>query len=194
MPCNLGHLTSAMRLCTHGHQTQKDKAQNPYVCHPLRVAAAGEDLDQVVLGLLHDVVEDTVHTLDEIKQERFPEVIVEALDAISKREGETRETYLCRVAHNELATAVKYHDLNDNADPARLALLGTEEAARLAAKYEEAYELLAAAMSRNEKRKVKLSWPAKTPPAIRPGAFPCGETGAISGIAVFFAARAGVVC
>ena len=84
--CNARHLTVAMRICTEAHKDQVDKAGNPYILHCLRVAAAGSDLDQAVLGLLHDVVEDNKSfTLDYIRENGFPEEIVVALDAITKR-------------------------------------------------------------------------------------------------------------
>lgn len=142
MICNERHLAMAMTLCAHAHEGQKDKAGNPYILHPLRVAAAGTDLDQVVLGLLHDVVEDTAYTLDDLRKQGFPETIVQALDAISKRPGESRESYLRRVAGDTLATAVKLHDWENNADPRRLALLESEKAAWLARKYDEARQIL----------------------------------------------------
>ena len=144
MTCNERHLVMAMTLCAHAHEGQKDKAGNPYILHPLRVAAAGTDLDQVVLGLLHDVVEDTTYTLADLRKQGFPETLVRAVDAISKRRGESREAYLRRVAGNALATAVKLHDWDNNADPRRLALLEAEKAAWLALKYEEARQILKA--------------------------------------------------
>jgi len=141
--CNEQHLVLAMKLCADAHEGQPDKAGNPYILHPLRVAAAGKNLNEVVLGLLHDVVEDTAYTLQDIEEQGFPEVIIQALDAISKRENETRENYLQRVAQNELATTVKYYDLDDNSNPDRLALLDKAQSQKLIQKYKEAREILA---------------------------------------------------
>ncbi|MHC1745652.1 MAG: HD domain-containing protein [Negativicutes bacterium] len=142
MNCKEQHLVIAMKLCADAHQGQADKAGKPYILHPLRVAASGQDLNQVVLGLLHDVVEDTSYTLQDIEKRGFPEIIIEALKAITKQKSETRDQYLYRVAQNELATIVKHYDLNDNADPIRLALLKKDQAERLTQKYKEARELL----------------------------------------------------
>ncbi len=143
MTCNEQHLVTAMKLCADAHQGQTDKAGNPYILHPLKVAATGKNLNQVVLGFLHDVVEDTAYTLLNIVEQGFPEFIVQALDAISKRENETREEYLYRVAQNELATIVKQYDLNDNSDPDRLALLEKDQSEKLIQKYKEARNILA---------------------------------------------------
>jgi hypothetical protein len=141
--CNDMNLVVAMRICTEAHRAQKDKAGNAYILHPLRVAAAGTDLDQVVLGLLHDVVEDNpLFTLSYIKENGFPDELIEALDAISKRAGESREDYLYRVAQNGLATIVKFNDFDNNSNPDRLALLPREKAMWLAVKYNEARDIL----------------------------------------------------
>lgn len=142
MNCKEQHLVAAMKLCADAHQGQVDKAGSPYILHPLRVAAAGKDLNQVVLGLLHDVVEDTAYTLSDIIERGFPNIIVQALKAISKEKSETHEDYLYRVAQNELATTVKLYDLNDNSDPIRLSLLEKGQSERLIKKYEDAREIL----------------------------------------------------
>ena len=142
MSCNEKDLVLAMKLCADAHKGQADKAGNLYILHPLRVAAAGNTLDQVVLGLLHDVVEDTAYTLEDIAEQGFPADLVQALDAISKRSGESREDYLYRVAQNDLATAVKYHDFDNNSDPERLALLEENKAKWLNQKYDEARQIL----------------------------------------------------
>ncbi|MHC1745639.1 MAG: hypothetical protein AB9895_00640 [Negativicutes bacterium] len=71
MSCNEQHLVMAMELRAKAHQGQMDKAENHYTLHPLRVAADGNDLNQVVLGLLHDVVEDTVYTFADIRKSGY---------------------------------------------------------------------------------------------------------------------------
>lgn len=131
-----------MTTCSTLHRGQKDKAGNIYMMHPLQVASKGKNLDEVVLGLLHDVVEDTYFSLDDVRGLGFPEGIVEALDAISKRPGEDRESYLYRVAGNELATKVKYNDFENNTDPYRLSLLPSDKAEWLQNKYHYARYLL----------------------------------------------------
>lgn len=142
MLCNKTHLALAMKVCANAHLNQADKAGNPYIMHPLQVAGKGKDIDEMVLGLLHDVVEDTEVTLDDIKAMGFPEGIVEALDAISKRPKEVREVYLYRVSSNELATNVKYNDFESNTDPHRLSLLSDEKAEWLKNQYHYARYLL----------------------------------------------------
>jgi len=132
-----------MRICTEAHKEQVDKAGNPYILHPLRVAAAGSDLDQAVLGLLHGVVEDNPRfTLDYIRENGFPEKIVIALDAITKRKKETLESYYYRAAQDNIAVMVKFHDLDDNSNPKRLELLDDDLALYFKRKYSNAKSLL----------------------------------------------------
>ena len=158
MLCKEFHLITAMTTCSTLHRGQKDKAGNAYIMHPLQVAGKGKDLDEVVLGLLHDVVEDTGYTLDDMRALCFPEGIIEALDAISKRPGESREKYLYRVAGNELATRVKYNDFESNTDPHRLSLLPADKAEWLLNKYHYARYLLSDyVLVRKESKKNEVS-------------------------------------
>jgi (p)ppGpp synthase/HD superfamily hydrolase len=147
-----------MKTCSTLHQGQKDKAGNVYIMHPLQVAGKGNDIDEVVLGLLHDVVEDTSYTLDDIRALCFPEGIVEALDAITKRPGEKREAYLYRVSGNDLATRVKYNDFESNTDPHRLSLLPADKAEWLQNQYHYArYILSEYVIMRKETKKKEVS-------------------------------------
>ena len=125
-------------VCVLAHRGQVDKAGNIYALHPMAVAAAGADLDQIVLGLLHDVIEGTGETLKNLKDSHgLPYRLLESLDAISKRVGETRKEYLYRVAQNGLATLVKLNDIDNNLNFDRLKLLSESEAVRLNIKYNE---------------------------------------------------------
>ena len=143
MICNSNDLYHAMLACASAHVNQKDKAGNPYLIHPLTVAAAGADLDEMVLGLLHDVVEDTEETIETLQEKYgFSDELMIALDAISKKDGESEESYLKRVAQSALAVRVKIHDMNHNSDQWRLSLLGPQRAKKFAEKYEKAKQLL----------------------------------------------------
>ena len=143
-------VTQAKELATRAHQGQVDKTGAPYIGHPERVAghvaqhAAGEDLEKAqTVAWLHDVVEDTQVSLGDLAQQ-FPADVVAAVDAMTKRAGEDRDTYYRRVRSNQIARAVKYADLDDNTDPARTALLDPETRRRLEAKYTHARGVLSA--------------------------------------------------
>lgn len=101
------------------HRGQVDKAGLPYVTHPARVAERMKTPEEKVVGWLHDTVEDTDLTLREIEEQFGPETAA-AVDAISRREGETWEDYLQRVRQNEVARKVKISDLIDNSNLSRI--------------------------------------------------------------------------
>lgn len=131
----------ARAIAIRAHHGQVDKCGEPYITHPERVAAGvradlRHDADAEAVAWLHDVVEDTDVTLDDLRFERFPRRVVDAVDAITKRKGESFADYYERVKANPLALVVKWHDVADNADPARLAKVAPDTRERLRAKYE----------------------------------------------------------
>lgn len=138
----------ARALAAAAHAGQVDKVGEPYIGHPARVVqgvlmSGVTDLNAVAVAWLHDVVEDTDITLDDLRTIGFSHRVVDAVDAITKRKGEAFEDYYERVKANPLALVVKWHDVADNADPARLAKVAPDTQDRLRAKYERARELLA---------------------------------------------------
>ena len=141
-------VATARRIATAAHRGQVDKAGAPYIGHPPRVAghaaAAGGDHRVVAAAWLHDVVEDTVVTPDDLRAAGIPDDVVAAVLAVSKRPGESLEDYVARVRADPLAVAVKTADLADNTDPARLARLDEATRLRLTEKYARVRELLAA--------------------------------------------------
>ena len=101
------------------HEGQRDKAGQPYVTHPERVAGRLSAPEEQVVAWLHDTVEDTGLTLREIENTFGPETAA-AVDAISRRPGEEWEDYLRRVKQNEAARKVKISDLSDNSNLSRI--------------------------------------------------------------------------
>lgn len=118
-----------------------DLAGGPIYRHCYRVAMGFSwDDDACIVALLHDVVEDSDVTLEELSK-TFPEKIVAAVDAITRREDETYEAYINRVSENKIARKVKIADLKDNMDISRLASLADKDIVRLQ-KYHQAYNML----------------------------------------------------
>jgi (p)ppGpp synthase/HD superfamily hydrolase len=115
-------LEDAIILATAAHKGQKDRNDEPYVMHPIRVMAQLWGYDERMVAILHDVVEDTPVTLDDIRKAGYPDHIVGAVDAISRRKdaGESFSQYIQRVKKNPLATKVKIADLRDNSNLDRL--------------------------------------------------------------------------
>lgn len=110
----------ALSVAQEAHRGQVDKGGHEYILHPLTVAAMVYSFDESIVALLHDTVEDTDVTLQDLLDKGFPPYIVEAVDAISRRRGEGREDYIRRVKQNRLAAAVKIADLRHNSDLSRI--------------------------------------------------------------------------
>lgn len=133
-------LNKALLLSYEAHKDQVDKAGLPYFLHPIFVALNMETVEQKTVALLHDVVEDTDITLEDLRKEGFPDEIIEAVDAITKTEDDY-EKYIQRVKTNALATAVKIADLKHNSDLSRLKTVTEKDLKRLE-KYKKALEYL----------------------------------------------------
>lgn len=113
-------LNKAVEIAHIAHDGQVDKGGSPYIGHPLRVMNNVETVEEKIVAVLHDAVEDSDLTLEDLSTAGFSEVIVEAIDAITKREGEKRQDYLKRVMNNEIALKVKIADITDNMDLSRI--------------------------------------------------------------------------
>jgi (p)ppGpp synthase/HD superfamily hydrolase len=137
-------LADADRLAAEAHAGQADKAGHPYITHVTRVrdrlAAHGERAQMA--GVLHDVLEDTDVTADDLRARGFPEDVVTAVEAVTRRPGESYDDAVRRAAAHPIGRPVKLADNADNSDESRLALLPEEQAARLRAKYTRARTLL----------------------------------------------------
>ena len=131
---------AAKALATRAHSGQTDKAGLPYITHPERVAGRLDTPEEQVVGWLHDTVEDTEVTLTDISSQFGPETTA-AVDAISRREGETWSEYLDRVQANPVAKAVKISDLIDNSNLGRIPVVTMKDVKRQA-KYNKALEKL----------------------------------------------------
>lgn len=122
------------------HFGQKDKAGEDYILHPLRVSCSLSGAEAVV-AVLHDVVEDTPVTLDDLAQEGFTQDVVRSVNALTRKAGETYEDFIGRAGNNKMARAVKMADLRDNLNLLRLPELTDEDLQRVR-KYHKAYKYL----------------------------------------------------
>lgn len=109
----------ALEIATLAHQGQVDKNGVDYIEHPKAVASFVKRDEEKIVAYLHDVVEDTEVTLDDLKQAGFDDAVIFAVDCISKRANETLEDYLKRVAKSPLAVEVKLADMRHNSDITR---------------------------------------------------------------------------
>jgi guanosine-3',5'-bis(diphosphate) 3'-pyrophosphohydrolase len=134
-------LERAIGIAAEAHAGQTDKGGAPYILHPLRVMMRVDGEHARIAAVLHDLVEDTPWTFDDLRREGFDEAVVAALDGLTRREGETYLDFCRRAAGNELARQVKLADIDDNLDPARVAAL-PEESRTLADRYRKARAIL----------------------------------------------------
>ena len=134
-------LERAMEIAMAAHNGQLDKAGKEYIEHPMRVMAAGSSTDEKIVGVLHDVVEDSEWTFEQLAAEGFAPKIIEAVRCLTRLEGESYDKFIARVKCNKLATAVKLNDLTDNMDIRRLPYLSDKDVKRLK-RYLKAYKQL----------------------------------------------------
>ena len=135
-------LERAIEIATEAHRGQFDKAGNDYIGHPLRAMAAGKTTEEKIVGVLHDVVEDTDWTFERLAVEGFSGEIIEALRCVTKlSENEPYDKFIARVKENPLAVAVKLNDLSDNMDIRRLPYILDKDVKRLK-KYLKSYKQL----------------------------------------------------
>jgi len=103
----------ALEFITRKHQGQKRRNGNPYIIHPIRVSQEVFSENEKIVALLHDVIEDTNTTIEEVEK-LFGKEVSEAVEAITHRKGESYHDYILRVKENYIATAVKIADISDN--------------------------------------------------------------------------------
>ena len=131
----------ALSLCFEAHKDQKDKSGLPYVFHPFHLAMEMTDELSTVVALLHDVVEDTDYTLQDLEDMGFPPAVLEAIDLMTHREGVPYMEYVAAIQTNPLARIVKMADLRHNSNIARVDNPTEKDYARVE-KYRQAMALL----------------------------------------------------
>lgn len=131
----------AIEIAAVAHAGQVDKAGAPYVFHPLRVMLAVNTQHERMAAVLHDVVEDTDVTLARLESEGFPGEVIRAIDALTKRPGESRLDAAKRASVNPIARKVKMADVSDNMNLSRITNPTEKDFARLH-EYEQVLQLL----------------------------------------------------
>lgn len=131
----------AIDISYNAHKGQYDKAGKPYVNHPIFVAGKMKTNEEIIVALLHDVIEDTDLTLECLIEEGYSDEIIQAIDAITKRPDEDYFEYIQRVKKNPLARKIKIEDLNHNMDLSRIKD-PTDRDLKRVERYEKALEIL----------------------------------------------------
>lgn len=131
----------ALKLSFEKHKDQVDKSGMPYVFHPFHLAEQMDDEISTVVALLHDVVEDTDVTFEQLEEMGFPKEAVDAIRLMTHEESVPYEDYVRVIKTNPVAAKVKLADLRHNSDATRLSVM-TEKDIRRAEKYRNAMAIL----------------------------------------------------
>jgi (p)ppGpp synthase/HD superfamily hydrolase len=137
-------LARAIALASEAHVDQREKSGAPYILHPIRVMLRMSTETEMIVAVLHDVVEDTPWTLEGLRGEGFSEEILAALDCVTRQPNETYAEFVERARDNLVARKVKLADLEDNMDVRRLPTITDKSLERLK-RYHEAWRSLSTA-------------------------------------------------
>lgn len=114
-------LEKAIAFAAKAHEGQLDKAGSPYILHPLRVMLRLKTTEERMVAVLHDVVEDCGVSFGNLRKRGFSEIVIEAVDSVTERKGESYEEFVLRAAANKIGRRVKLADIEDNCDLSRIA-------------------------------------------------------------------------
>ncbi|MDP6578832.1 MAG: HD domain-containing protein [Candidatus Marinimicrobia bacterium] len=136
-------LERAIAIAAEAHAGQKDRAGAPYILHPIRLMIQMDGNDAMISAVLHDVVEDSAWTLDDLRIEGFSDEVLNAVDSLTHRdkEGEDYWDYIKRAGSDPIAIKVKLADLLDNLNPNRLNKVTKEDEKRFE-RYRKAQQML----------------------------------------------------
>ena len=137
-------LEKAIDLALRVHQGQRDRYGRPYILHPLHVMLQMDGEREMMAAVLHDVVEDSDTTLDDLRAEGFPPDVLEAVRLMTHdKSAMSYEAYVLRLKPNRVARKIKLADLQHNMDIRRMDRVRPEDVERLE-KYRRAWEILTA--------------------------------------------------
>lgn len=133
----------ALKIAYNAHHGQVDKSGIPYIFHPVHLAEQMDDEISCCAALLHDVVEDTDVTMEELSWE-FPSEVIEALKLLTHGEDAEYFTYVRAIKDNPIAKKIKLVDIAHNSDQTRCigSDLAKEKLAYFRSKYEKATKIL----------------------------------------------------
>jgi (p)ppGpp synthase/HD superfamily hydrolase len=121
---------TAVQMALDAHEGQTDKSGGTYILHPLRLMQKVETREEKMVALLHDVVEDSERTFEDLEEE-FSEEIISAVKSMTKKDGETYKEFIQRARQNDIAREVKKADIRDNLNVERLEELEDSDLQRI---------------------------------------------------------------
>ncbi|MDO6454574.1 GTP pyrophosphokinase [Neptunomonas phycophila] len=137
----MSNLDQAISIAVKAHSDQFDKAGRPYILHPLRLMFRFEDEPEMIVAVMHDVIEDSDFTYEDLKKLGFSTEVIAAIDCLTRRENEDYENFILRASQNILAKKIKIEDIKDNLDLTRLNNITKTDLQRIE-KYHRALKVL----------------------------------------------------
>jgi GTP diphosphokinase / guanosine-3',5'-bis(diphosphate) 3'-diphosphatase len=136
-------LGRAIAIASSVHQDQKDKGGHAYILHPIRIMMRlrTDDEELMQIAILHDTIEDSEWTVEQLRKEGFSERVCGALEVLTHIKSDSYEEYIKKISINHDAVVVKLEDLRDNSDITRLKGLRPKDFERIE-KYHKAYTFL----------------------------------------------------
>lgn len=131
----------AISIALKAHKGQVDKGGNPYILHPLAVMNRVETIEEKIAAVLHDVVEDTEVTIDQLREPGFTEEILEAINLLTRAKEDSYEEFIEKTLMNRIARNVKIADIKENMNLSRIQDPSEQDYMRLE-KYKRALERL----------------------------------------------------
>ena len=134
-------LERAIEIAVEAHKGQKDKAGNPYILHPLRLMFQMKTDNERMAAVLHDVVEDSDWTLDDLRKENFDNEVIDAVNLLTRDDNDSYEEFVQKAASNPISKAVKSADITDNLDLSRISKMTEKDVDRVK-KYQRVLKIL----------------------------------------------------
>lgn len=107
-------LNEAINLVADHFRGVTDKSGSPYVLHCIRVMMSVESLDAKMVAVMHDLIEDTPMTLEQLRTKGFSDQVLDGVDLVTHRADVSYSDYIVAIKNNSIATQVKLADLKDN--------------------------------------------------------------------------------
>ncbi len=136
-------IVKALNIAYDAHNGQLDKGGVPYIFHPYYIAIKMDSEDEIITAILHDVVEDTEVTMDDLYNMGFKKEVIDALKLLTHRKDVEYMDYIKNISNNNIARKVKLADLEHNSDISRIDKKSKKDYDRLD-KYKKAIEYLKA--------------------------------------------------
>ena len=134
-------IEKSLEIALKAYKGQKDKAGKTYILHPLRIMAKMNTEEEMSVAMLHDVIEDSDYTFEDLISEGIPANVANAVQALSKNKDENYEQFIERILRNKLASKIKLADIEDNINILRLDTVTQKDLERIS-KYHKAWKKL----------------------------------------------------